>query len=84
EMPPGFKLIASTRDVPLAGMADESRRFYALQFHPEVTHTTQGKRIYSRFVHEICGCGNAWNSGSIIEDLIARVRAQVGKGKVLL
>jgi GMP synthase (glutamine-hydrolysing) len=84
EMPPGFKLIASTADVPLAGMADESRRYYAVQFHPEVTHTTQGKRIYARFVHQICGCGNAWTSGNIIEDSIARMRAQVGKGKVLL
>jgi len=84
ELPPGFKLIASTRDVPHAGMADESRRYYAIQFHPEVTHTTQGKRIYSRFVHEICGCGNAWTAGNIIDDAIARVRAQVGKGKVLL
>jgi len=84
ELPPGFKLIASTRDVPHAGMADESRRYYAIQFHPEVTHTTQGKRIYSRFVHDICGCGNAWTAGNIIDDAIARVRAQVGKGKVLL
>jgi GMP synthase (glutamine-hydrolysing) len=83
-IPPGFKLIASTRDVPIAGIADEARGYYALQFHPEVTHTTQGARIYSRFVHEICGCGNAWTAGNIIEDAIARVRAQVGSGKVLL
>jgi GMP synthase (glutamine-hydrolysing) len=84
EIPPGFKLIASTDDVPIAGMADESRYYYAVQFHPEVTHTTQGARIYSRFVHEICGCGNAWTSGHIIDDTIARVRAQVGQSKVLL
>ena len=84
QMPAGFKLIASTGDVPIAGMADESRGLYAVQFHPEVTHTKQGERIYSRFVHEICGCGNSWNPGNIIEDAIARVRAQVGKGKVLL
>ena len=84
ELPAGFKLIASTRDVPHAGMADEARRYYAIQFHPEVTHTTQGKRIYSRFVHEICGCGNAWTADNIIEDAIKRVREQVGKGKVLL
>jgi GMP synthase (glutamine-hydrolysing) len=83
-MPPGFKLIASTGDVPLAGMADESRGYYALQFHPEVTHTKQGERIYSRFLHEICGCGSSWNPGNIIDDLIARVREQVGQGKVLL
>ncbi|TJY65235.1 glutamine-hydrolyzing GMP synthase [Sinimarinibacterium sp. CAU 1509] len=84
ELPAGFKLIASTKDVPIAGIADEDRGYYALQFHPEVTHTTQGKRIYSRFVHDICGCGNAWTADNIIEDAIARVRAQVGDRKVLL
>jgi GMP synthase (glutamine-hydrolysing) len=84
QLPPGFHAIASTGDVPLGGMADESRQFYALQFHPEVTHTTQGTRIYARFVHEICGCARAWTPGNIIDDAIARVRAQVGNGKVLL
>jgi GMP synthase (glutamine-hydrolysing) len=84
ELPAGFKLIASTKDVPIAGMADASRRYYALQFHPEVTHTTQGARIYARFVHEICGCGEAWKPGNIISDAIATVRAQVGSAKVLL
>ena len=84
EVPSGFKAIASTPDLPIAGMADESRRYYGLQFHPEVTHTTQGERIYSRFVHEICGCGHSWNPGNIIDDAIARVRAQVGSAQVLL
>jgi GMP synthase (glutamine-hydrolysing) len=84
ELPAGFKLIAATKDVPIAGMADESRKFYALQFHPEVTHTTQGARIYSRFVHDICGCGQAWTADNIIDDAIARVRKQVGTSKVLL
>jgi GMP synthase (glutamine-hydrolysing) len=84
ELPPGFKVIAATPDVPLAGMADEARRFYALQFHPEVTHTPQGTRIYARFLHEICGLGDAWTAGNIIEDAIVRVRAQVGGRKVLL
>ncbi len=83
-LPEGFKCIAATPDLPLAGMADEARRYYGLQFHAEVTHTKQGKRIYSRFVHEICGCGNAWKPDSIIDDAIARVRAQVGDGHVLL
>ena len=83
-LPPGFKLIASTRDVPMAGMADEARSLYALQFHPEVTHTTQGTRIYARFVHEICSCANAWTADHIIDDASARVRAQVGEGRVLL
>jgi GMP synthase (glutamine-hydrolysing) len=84
ELPAGFKLIASTKDVPIAGMADEARKLYALQFHPEVTHTTQGKQLYSRFIHDICGCGNAWTAGNIIDDAIARVRAQVGQSRVLL
>ena len=84
EAPPGFKIIASTPDLPIAGIADEARHYYGLQFHPEVTHTTQGDRIYSRFVHEICGCGNSWNPDNIITDAIDRVRAQVGQGRVLL
>jgi GMP synthase (glutamine-hydrolysing) len=83
-LPPGFKVIASTPDLPIGGMADEARRFYALQFHPEVTHTKQGTRLYARFLQDICGCAADWNAGSIIDDAIARVRAQVGKGRVLL
>jgi len=83
-LPPGFKAIASTPDLPYAGMADEARRYYALQFHPEVTHTRQGQRIYERFLRGICGCEASWNPGNIIEDAIARVREQVGGGKVLL
>ena len=83
-LPEGFKVIASTGDVPIAGMADESRGFYGLQFHPEVTHTRQGARIYERFVRGICGCEGRWIAGNIIEDAIARVRAEVGSGQVLL
>ncbi len=84
ELPPGFKVIASTPDLPIGGMADESRRFYALQCHPEVTHTRQGTRIVERFLKDICGCTASWNAGNIIDDAISRVRAQVGTGKVLL
>ncbi len=84
EVPPGFKVIASTPEVPIAGIADEARGLYGVQFHPEVTHTTQGERIYSRFVHEICGCGHSWTAGNIISDSIARVRAEVGSAHVLL
>jgi GMP synthase (glutamine-hydrolysing) len=83
-LPPGFIAIAGTDSAPLAGMADDGRRFYGLQFHPEVTHTRQGARILSRFVHDICGCASDWNAGNIVEDSIARVRAQVGSDKVLL
>jgi len=84
ELPPGFTRIASTESCEIAGMADEARRLYGLQFHAEVTHTKQGARILSRFVHEICGCSNDWTPGNIIEDSIARIRAQVGKDEVLL
>jgi len=84
KLPEGFRLIASTGDVPIAGMADESRGYYALQFHPEVTHTKQGVRIYERFLRGICQCDATWNAGNIIDDAIERVREQVGKGKVLL
>ncbi|WP_455384354.1 glutamine-hydrolyzing GMP synthase [Acidihalobacter prosperus] len=83
-LPPGFKLMASTESAPLAGMADEERRFYGVQFHPEVTHTRQGTRILSRFVLELCGCRALWNAGNIIEDNLARVREQVGGDRVVL
>ncbi|WP_018953567.1 glutamine-hydrolyzing GMP synthase [Thioalkalivibrio sulfidiphilus] len=84
EMPEGFKLMASTDSAPIAGMADEARRFYGVQFHPEVTHTRQGMRILSRFVHEICGCESLWTAENIIDDMITRVREQVGEDQVIL
>ncbi|MBP8295571.1 MAG: glutamine-hydrolyzing GMP synthase [Burkholderiales bacterium] len=83
-MPPGFKLMASTQSCPIAGMADEARRFYAVQFHPEVTHTTQGQAILSRFVHQICGCGEDWNMPDYASEAIAKIRAQVGGDEVIL
>jgi len=83
-LPPGFTVIASSDNAPFAAMADESRHFYALQFHPEVTHTLQGVEILRRFVREIAGCAANWATGNIIEDSIARIRAQVGSDNVLL
>ena len=83
-VPPGFKVIASSDNAPLAAMADESRRFYGLQFHPEVTHTLQGAEMLRRFVREIAGCSANWATGNIIEDSVARIRTQVGTDKVLL
>jgi GMP synthase (glutamine-hydrolysing) len=83
-LPDGFTVSASTASIPFAAMADERRRFYGVQFHPEVTHTAQGMRLLERFVREICGCDALWSTGNIIEDAIERVRAQVGSGKVLL
>lgn len=83
-MPEGFKLMASTDSAPIAGMADESRKLYALQFHPEVTHTKQGKRILQRFVRDICGCEGLWTTANIIEDNIRSVREKVGSDEVIL
>jgi GMP synthase (glutamine-hydrolysing) len=83
-LPPGFKAICTTDNAPLAGMADDERGIYGLQFHPEVTHTRQGQRIIERFVHEICDCGNLWTPQNIIEDSIREVRERVGTDEVLL
>jgi GMP synthase (glutamine-hydrolysing) len=83
-LPAGFRAIASTANAPLAGMADERRHFYGLQFHPEVTHTTRGQEIISRFVHGICGCPSNWQPGNIIARDIAEIRARVGRDTVLL
>ncbi|MGD9889026.1 MAG: glutamine-hydrolyzing GMP synthase [Halothiobacillaceae bacterium] len=84
ELPAGFKLMASSDGAPIAGMADEARHYYGVQFHPEVTHTRQGMRILNRFVHEICGCQGLWTAANIIEESIAKIRAQVGNDEVIL
>jgi GMP synthase (glutamine-hydrolysing) len=84
ELPPGFKVIASNDSCPLAGMADESRKFYAVQFHPEVTHTKKGKEIYERFVHEICGLGRDWDMPHFVPTAVENIRKQVGKEEVIL
>lgn len=84
QLPPGFALLGESSGAPIAAMSDEQRHFYGVQFHPEVTHTRQGTRLLSRFVHEICGCRAMWTPGNIIEDSIAAVRAQVGQGHVIL
>jgi len=83
-LPAGFIGCASTDSIPYAAMCDEQRRFYGVQFHPEVTHTRQGARLLERFVREICGCAALWSTGNIIADAIERVRARVGTRKVLL
>ena len=83
-LPDGFKAIASTDNAPIAGMADEARKFYGLQFHPEVTHTHQGNAIINRFLHEIAGCGAFWSIKNITKEIIHSVREQVGKDKILL
>ncbi len=83
-MPPGFKLMASTDSCPVAGMADEARRFYGLQFHPEVTHTKQGVAILQRFVLQICGTRPDWVMGDYITEAVEKIRAQIGNEEVIL
>ena len=83
-MPEGFVLMASTPACPIAGMVNESKKFYGIQFHPEVTHTLQGQGLFQHFALEICGCEGLWTAAAIIEDQIARVREQVGDSHVLL
>ena len=83
-LPSGFSVIASNEATPIAAMADEARRYYAVQFHPEVTHTYQGKALFDRFVHDICGCGQDWNMPDYIVEAVEKIRAQVGNEEVLL
>ncbi|HEX4918977.1 MAG TPA: glutamine-hydrolyzing GMP synthase [Limnobacter sp.] len=84
QLPPGFKLMASTPSCPIAGMADEERRFYAVQFHPEVTHTKKGKDILARFVRDICGCKGDWSMPGFVDEAVAKIREQVGTDEVIL
>ncbi len=84
ELPAGFKVIGSNESTPIAAMADEARGFYAVQFHPEVTHTLKGREIIARFVHEICGCGRDWNMPNYVNEAVEKVRAQVGQEEVIL
>ncbi|HEY3698895.1 MAG TPA: glutamine-hydrolyzing GMP synthase [Spongiibacteraceae bacterium] len=83
-LPPGFELMGSTPSCAIAAMVHPARNFYAVQFHPEVTHTLQGMRIFEHFVLNICGCEALWTPANIIENAIRNVRAQVGSNKVLL
>jgi GMP synthase (glutamine-hydrolysing) len=84
ELPAGFKVIASNETTPIAAMADETRKFYAVQFHPEVTHTKQGQAMLNRFVLEICGVKPDWIMGDYIAEAVAKIKAQVGDEEVIL
>jgi GMP synthase (glutamine-hydrolysing) len=84
ELPPGFKLMASTDSCPIAGMADEVRRFYGVQFHPEVTHTLQGTKLLHRFVRDICGCSGDWNMPDYVSEAVRGIKDQVGREEVVL
>ena len=83
-LPEGFKLIASSDGAPIAGIANEEKGFYGLQFHPEVTHTKQGGRILSRFVLDICGCDAFWDSAHIINENLQSIKQKVGNDHVVL
>jgi len=83
-LPDGFKVIASSENAPIAAMADEDRQFYGLQFHPEVTHTEQGKAILDRFIHQIAGCDSLWTMQNFIEQTASSIQQTVGTDKVLL
>jgi len=84
ELPPQFKLMASTPSCPIAGMANEEKHFFGLQFHPEVTHTLQGTAILNRFVHDICECRPDWVMGDYIQEAVAKIKEQVGTDEVIL
>ncbi len=83
-LPPGFKVICDNAATPIAGMADDERHFYGVQFHPEVTHTHQGRAILNRFVHEICGIGSDWTMPDYLNEAVNSIRQQVGKEQVIL
>lgn len=84
ELPPGFKVMASTPSCPIAGMFDEARGFYAVQFHPEVTHTVKGREILQRFVLDICKCKPDWIMGDYAKEAVEKIRAEVGDEEVIL
>ena len=84
KLPKDFNLIASTDNCPIAGFANKEKHYYGLQFHPEVTHTKQGKAILERFVTSICKCQKNWTAENIIDDLLKKIKDQVGENKVLL
>lgn len=84
ELPPGFNVMASTPSCPIAGMFDEARGFYAVQFHPEVTHTVKGREILQRFVLDICKCKPDWIMGDYAKEAVEKIRAEVGDEEVIL
>ena len=81
--PPGFRAVAKTDSAPFAAIADDQRRFYGVQFHPEVAHTPDGAKLLANFAHRVAGCGSDWTMSAFRRDAIARVREQVGKGRVI-
>jgi len=83
-LPPGFEALAHSSNSPLAAAVDMRRGYYAVQFHPEVGHTPQGRRLLSNFVHQICDCGTDWTPDNFIEEQVSAIRTKVGQGRVVL
>ena len=83
-LPEGFKVLAKSANAPLCAIADEKRKFYGVQFHPEVTHSEFGQQLLSRFAHDICQCGSSWSASNIIQDAIETARTKVGNDHVIL
>ena len=81
---PGFTITAHTADCPVAAAECEEKKLYAIQFHPEVLHTVEGKTMLSNFVYEVCGCAGDWKMDAFVENTIKDIRAKVGDGRVLL
>ncbi len=84
QLPEDFNVIASTQNAPIAAIESPNKKIYGLQFHPEVTHTRQGKQILQRFVHEICGCGSDWTAANIVQEAIENIKSQIGDEQVVL
>ncbi len=82
-MPPGFRIVGVSENAPFAAIADETRRYYGLMFHPEVVHTPEGGKLLTNFVRQICGCSGDWSMAAYREEAIAKIRAQVGDGRVI-
>jgi GMP synthase (glutamine-hydrolysing) len=82
-LPPGFRVVANTDGSPFAAIADDERRFYGVQFHPEVAHTPEGARLLRNFTHDVAGCRGDWTMAAFLDQEIAKVRRQVGSGRVI-
>ncbi len=82
-LPEGFRVVATSEGAPFAAFADDTRRYYGLMFHPEVVHTPHGAQLLQNFVHRVCGCGEGWSMAGYRAAAVAKIRAQVGQGRVI-
>ena len=82
-LPPGFRVVAQSEGAPFALIANDARRYYGTMFHPEVVHTPHGAALLKNFTHDVCGCSGDWTMGAYRAQAVARIRAQVGQGRVV-